>query len=173
MPDATPQAADPRNRPFGVSMPFIRKFIKEHPDILNKMWTTTDISKFVIEPESLGTNKAYLYKFINQRDEQGRLFISYSTIFVSHAWKYFFVAEVVDVMEQYALEHPDVYFWFDLFTNDQNNVVDKDFDWFCKTFRGSIENIGEVLLVMAPWNDPTPIKRAWCLFEISSTLDME
>ena len=82
------------------------------------------------------------------------------------------MAEVVDVMEQYALEHLDVYFWFDLFTNDQNNVVDKDFDWFCKTFRGSIENIGEVLLVMSPWNDPTPIKRAWCLFEISSTLDM-
>ena len=29
-----------------------------------------------------------------------------------------------------------------------------------------------VLLVMAPWNDPIPVKRGWCLFEIASTLDM-
>jgi hypothetical protein len=67
----------------------------------------------------------------------------------------------------------NAYFWFDLFTNDQNNVVGKDFDWFCTTFRGSIQRIGQVLLVMAPpWNDPIPVKRGWCLFEIASTLDM-
>ena len=172
LPDTTPQPADPRNRPFGVSMAFVRKFLKDHPDIEKNAWTTSDILKFVIKPESLGTEKAYLDKFIDQRDEQGRLFISYSTVFVSHAWNYRFVAEVVDGMEQYALEHPDVYFWFDLFTNDQNNVVDKDFYWFCKNLRGSIEQIGEVLLLLSPWDDPTPTKRAWCLYEISSTLDM-
>ena len=31
-------------------------------------------------------------------------------------------------MEQYASKHQDAYFWFDLFTNDQNTVNQEDFD---------------------------------------------
>ena len=45
----------------------------------------------------------------------------------------------------------------------------KDFDWFKTTFRGGVREIGEVLLVLSPWNDPMPIQRAWCLFEIFIT----
>ena len=74
-------------------------------------------------------------------------------------------------MEQYAEDHPDAYFWFDLFTNNQNEVANKDFDWFCSTFRNGIVNIGQVLLVLSPWDDPKPIKRCWCLFEIFNSLE--
>ena len=34
-----------------------------------------------------------------------------------------------------------------------------------------IEEIGQVLLVLSPWDDPMPIKRAWCLFEIHNALE--
>ena len=74
-------------------------------------------------------------------------------------------------MEQYAEDHPDAYFWFDLFTNNQNEVANKDFDWFCSTFRNGIVDIGQVLLVLSPWDDPKPIKRCWCLFEIFNSLE--
>ena len=93
-----------------------------------------------------------------------------ATVFVSHAWRYNFYSVVVDVMEQFAAEHPDAYFWFDLFTNDQNDVSEKDFEWFCKKFRGSIKKIGHLLLVLSPWDKPIPIGRSWCLYEIHSAL---
>lgn len=97
-------------------------------------------------------------------------YVSSATVFVSHAWRYSFYDVVVDVMEQHAKEHPETYFWFDLFTNNQNEVYNKDYDWFSTTFSKSIGDIGQVLLVLSPWNDPIPIRRAWCLFEIHNAL---
>ena len=157
---------------ISVSLEFIELFLHDHPDIAQKNLTTTQISKLIIKPETTGTNQPYINKFIGKRDPNGKLYVAPSTIFVSHAWAYPFVDVDVDAMRQYANEVSTVYFWFDLFTNDQNSVVGKDFDWFCNRFRESIKAIGKVLLVLFPWNDPVPITRVWCLFEISSTLDM-
>lgn len=39
--------------------------------------------------------------------------------------------------------------------------------------RNSIRDIGQVLLILSPWNSPIPIQRAWCLFEISTALCQE
>ena len=61
-----------------------------------------------------------------------------ATVFVSHAWRYSFYDIVVDVMEQYAGEFPDAYFWFDLYTNNQNGMSTKDFECFSSTFRNSL-----------------------------------
>ena len=74
-------------------------------------------------------------------------------------------------MEQRVQDDPDAYFWFHLFTNDQNEVSSKDFEWLSATFRRGVVDIGKVLLVLSPWNDPQPIRRAWCLFEIFNALD--
>ena len=49
-------------------------------------------------------------------------------------------------------------------------MASKDFDWFSSTFLNGINDIGEVLLVLSPWNDPMPIRRAWCLFEIHNAI---
>ena len=60
---------------------------------------------------------------------------------------------------------------FDLFTKNQTEVASKDFDWFSSTFREGFREIGQVLLILAPWYDPIPVRRAWCLFEIFSALE--
>lgn len=132
--------------------------------------TTSDTNRAVIKPETAGTDNPYIHLYIGCKDEAGRNLVAPATVFVSHAWRYKLADTVIDVMEQHAASHPNAYFWFDLFTNDQNAVASKDFDWFSTTFRDSIRDIGQVLLVLSPWNDPLPIRRAWCLFEISNAL---
>ena len=74
-------------------------------------------------------------------------------------------------MEQHDVTNPNAYFWFDLFTNYQNSVANKDFEWFSSTFRNGVREIGQLLLVLSPWNDPIPITRSWCLFEIHNALE--
>ena len=37
--------------------------------------------------------------------------------------------------------------------------------------KNSIEQIGTVVLVLAPWSSPVPLTRAWCLFEIMCSLN--
>ena len=68
-------------------------------------------------------------------------------------------------------EHPDAYFWLDLFTNNQNALASKDFEWFQTTFRKGVREVGQVLLFFSPWNDPIPIHRTWCLYEIITALE--
>ena len=158
--------------PLGLHITAIRKFIEDHPEVKSKSLTTSQINSAFIKPETKGTDHPYIQKYATKRDKKTEQpLVSSATVFVSHAWRYSFYDIVFDVMEQYASKHPDTYFWFDLFTNNQNEISNKDFDWFSTTFRNTIEEIGQVLLVLSPWDDPMPIKRAWCLFEIHNALE--
>lgn len=159
-------------KPLGLHITAIRKFIEDHPEAKNSHLTTSQLNSAYVKPETKADNQPYVQQYVNVRDDKtGMPLVSAATVFVSHAWRYVFYDVVVDVMEKYASENPDTYFWFDLFTNNQNEVATKDFDWFSSTFRDSIRNIGQVLLVLSPWNDPMPMKRAWCLFEIFNALE--
>lgn len=61
-----------------------------------------------------------------------------------------------------------VYFWLDLVVNSQHGTAARPFEWWCTTFTQSVGRIGHVALVLAPWDDPVPLTRAWCLWEIFS-----
>ena len=41
------------------------------------------------------------------------------------------------------------------------------------TFKKTIKTIGKLVLVLSPWNDPLPLTRAWCLWEIFSAATEE
>ncbi len=56
-----------------------------------------------------------------------------------------------------------------MFSNNQNSTTALDFEWWTGTFKSAIENIGYTVVVLAPWNDPIPLQRAWCLFEMYCT----
>ena len=89
-----------------------------------------------------------------------------STVFVSHAWKYNnnrFFSCLVD-LDSYANE----WFWIDSLTVNQF-AAQRGFIWWSTTFLKCIEAIGKTLLVLAPYSDPVPLTRAWCLFEIYCT----
>ena len=96
-----------------------------------------------------------------------------ANVFVSFTYGNNFI-ELVDALERYVEKHhPEegsgeiVYFWFDMFVNDQWHALDRDFDWWATTFRTAVQNIGETVIFLSPWEDPIMLKRAWCLYEIS------
>ena len=157
---------------MGLHITAIRKFLNDHPKVKEDNLTTSQINSEYIKPETAGTGQAYIHQYQGIRDDiNGAPLVSSATVFVSHAWRYAFYDVVVDVMEQHVREDPDAYFWLDLFTNNQNEVANKDFDWFSQTFRDCIRDIGQVLLVLSPWYEPIPICRAWCLFEIHNSIE--
>lgn len=93
-----------------------------------------------------------------------------ATHFVSHAWagRYAELVAVVAavVEEETAAGRPEPVFWVDVAVNNQHEAPQRPFSWWCGTFRHSIAAIGKVILVLSPWNDPRPLRRAWCLWEI-------
>ena len=65
-----------------------------------------------------------------------------------------------------------VFFWFDLFVNNQWVALEKDFVWWSTTFRRAIRDIGRTLLILLPWSAPIPLTRAWCLYEIHCSTNL-
>ena len=107
-----------------------------------------------------------------KRDPATARFVGPPTIFLSHAWSYKF-RSVIKALRTYVLALPEgeprPFFWFDTFSIDEHATQTLTPEWWRTTFQDAIRGIGCTLMVMSPWNDPIPLRRAWCLWEVFST----
>ena len=149
----------------GVSVDGVSFFITALQSVedYSPTMTTSDACVKYVKPLTLEAGTSYLQTLDST-------FVGPATVFVSHAWRYA-IMDVLNTMLKYAESHPNTYFWFDLFVNDQNNAPNYPYSWWATTFQSQVGQIGRTMLVMSPWNDPIPLTRAWCLFEIRATLE--
>jgi len=77
---------------------------------------------------------------------------------------------VIDALEYHFRDTPDIIIWFDMFSINQHKAINFDFDWLCNTFKSAIKDFGHTVMVFAPWKDPVPLTRGWCLFELYCTI---
>lgn len=96
---------------------------------------------------------------------EGSIYVGEARAFASHAWNYKFL-DAIDALEQAFKDEPDLYIWFDNFSQNQHIALDLDFTWWRDTFRDAINKIQHTVLILAPWSDPIPFTRIWCLWEI-------
>ena len=143
-------------------------------------WTTTDLSEQFIKAETQAMQCSFEEFMRHKHSEEphptlglthGECFYDAATVFISHAWRYQF-AELVDAVETFTEDHAPAEFsyWVDLFVNDQWNAPKLPYEWWAGTFCSAIGEIGRTVLVLSPWDAPVPLTRAWCLWEIHSTL---
>ena len=153
----------------GVSLACIRSFRRQFGlQIRDK--TTAQACEAVLMPltTSFSGSLAASLRHLEPCDAAGRPYVAPATVFCSHAWAYKLDLSL-DTLEAYAAqqEEPEkVYFWFDLFTNDQHNSPALPQLWWKTTFQQAIERIGATCLILSPWRDPRPLTRAWCLWEL-------
>eukprot|EP01031_Cornospumella_fuschlensis_P036949 gene36949-44825_t len=151
----------------GVQLSFIEQFLAECGQDALEGLTTTDVCNKFVKPMTAPFHSSFceLMAAINHPAYGER-----ATVFVSHAWKYCFL-DVVSALRKQFENEPDVVIWFDLFSNNQHKAVNYDFTWWSTTFRSAISEFNRTVMVLSPWNDPIPLTRAWCLFELWSTAD--
>ena len=154
----------------GISLDGIYEFIRRcggESVLINK--TTSDVCNSFIIP----LTAPYLVSYCDYLSAENLQceFVGQATIFISHAWKYKFL-DVIDAISSYMNQNQYysalTFIWFDLFTNNQNGSVTASlpFEWWSGTFLNAIEKIGRVVMVLAPWENPVPLTRAWCLWEV-------
>jgi hypothetical protein len=90
--------------------------------------------------------------------------------FISHSWKYK-IKDLLDALINYFGRTACI--WIDIFCNNQHKAPDLSFYWWSCTFRKAISSIGKTVMVFAPWNDPIPLTRGWCIWELYCTIDQE
>jgi tetratricopeptide (TPR) repeat protein len=103
-------------------------------------------------------------------------FIGKPTHFLSHAHT-MDVLETLNSVERYVSKFaPDVvatmYWWIDGFSIDQHECqysppsIDDNSAVWANTFQEAIRKMGNVVMVLNPWNDPLVLSRLWCLWEL-------
>ena len=135
----------------------------QYVDIPFDLMTTNDVCFGIVKPatEQVKTSYADMLKNTQPRE------VNDATVFVSHAWKFTFV-DVVDALSSLS---ENAYVWFDVFTVNQHASLQVPSDWWFTTFKEAVASIGHTVLVLMPWDDPIPLTRAWCIWEILSTID--
>ena len=155
-----------------------------HPEVTNadKAWYThhyidTDTGEWRHQQPPPGT---YSLCAKLAADPATAHFISKPTHFVSHAhtmgWE-----ETLSSLESYVSKLPPeevatMYFWIDGFAIDQHECqysppsIDDNSAAWAQTFEKAIRDMGQVVMVLNPWNDPLVLSRLWCLWELHSAI---
>lgn len=150
----------------GISLSYMNEFIGicgGRPQL--EGLTTTEINERFVKPMTI----SYHSSLCDMLKVQGHVAVGVALVFISHAWKYLFL-DVVDALMYHFRDTPSTIIWFDLFSNNQHKAVDLDFHWWSTTFKSAIQQFGYTVMVFAPWHDPIPLTRGWCLFELYCTI---
>jgi hypothetical protein len=96
------------------------------------------------------------------------------THFLSHAWLYK-ILNVVGALEEFEASQPEgspeVFWWFDCFAIDEHATQALPQEWWSTTFKEAIQMMGHTVMLLSPWDAPTPLRRAWCLWELHCTVE--
>ncbi len=162
------------------------------PDAVERLsgLTTDEVCGGIIKPETAAARwpdeekeRSYARMALNASSPsgnarfvpaEGETGVGLATVFASHAWTFVF-AELIESLrffenQQIAAGHPPSYFWLDIFVVDENAAHTYPSEWWQTSFTQAVGSIGHTALVLTPWRSPVPLRRAWCLWEIYSTL---
>ena len=132
--------------------------------------STADVVVRIIKPLTEEQKCSYCELL---RDGPDASLVGRANVFVSHAWGNRFVDTASAVLSRLdgKADSAHVFLWNDIFVSSQHNIETLLPSWWSDTFANAIKELGSTLLVLQPWANPLPLTRAWCLWEIFSTLD--
>ncbi|KAH9142805.1 hypothetical protein AeRB84_013144 [Aphanomyces euteiches] len=161
-------------KPIGVTLAFVHAFVEHQGgrDAFEKL-TTADVCSSFVLPFTNST-KLSLVDHVAQDPTYGSDYVRPAQWFISHAWTYQFL-DVIDALDYFFTENglaDTTAFWFCMFNNNQHEIQDNQRDssyWF-DIFYSSLTSIGNVVMVLSPWNNPETLTRMWCVFEVYASI---
>jgi tetratricopeptide (TPR) repeat protein len=160
-PDTVAAAAD--DFPMdGLPLPFLRELINGNGgESAFEDMTTSDVKRSIIVPLTQATKLS----LCAQLKQAGDARVLPATWFVSHPWQIKF-SDLVKALELFFADKPGAVIWLDLFSTSQHSTFDKPPEWWQQTFCSAIGRMGQMVMVMTPWDSPVALTRAWCLIEL-------
>ncbi|KAJ3030751.1 hypothetical protein HDV00_008726 [Rhizophlyctis rosea] len=125
--------------------------------------TTAEVCKKFIEPFTEQSQS-----FCDHLADESQTYVTQANWFISHTWQYNFL-EVVDSIIAFfhipnSMKLTDVVLWIDVFSLPQHERRKIDSQWLKTAFTEAISAMGNVLMVLSPWDGPIALTRAWCVF---------
>jgi tetratricopeptide (TPR) repeat protein len=169
---AAESRAHAAKRPLGISLAGFGALIAAHGGREALAGKSTDWLKTnVVLPATAATESSYLAQLLVGESPHVRE----ATAFVSHWYgeEFLLVVDAIAAWEGKDATRAGTFYYFDLLTVNQHGqdaVV--PFETLRHEFGESVRAIGRTLLVLR-WANPVPLTRAWCVFEMGTTLAVE
>ncbi|KDO18961.1 hypothetical protein SPRG_14394 [Saprolegnia parasitica CBS 223.65] len=157
----------------GLRLSYLRHFIISHggeTSFAGK--TTAQVCFEFVVPLTKPTELSLVDHVAN--DPTTADYVSPANWYVSHAWQYLFL-ETVDSLERFFADRglsDKAVIWFCVFNNNQHLASSYPFEYWSTTFKNGLAAIGNVVMIMHPWNDPIVLRRSWCVFEVYVAVTM-
>ncbi|KDO22628.1 hypothetical protein SPRG_21110 [Saprolegnia parasitica CBS 223.65] len=151
----------------GLRLSYLRHFINSHggeSSFAGK--TTAQVCVEFVVPLTVASQLSLVDHIAN--DPSTAAYVAPANWYVSHAWQYLFL-ETVDSLERFFADRglaDDAVIWFCVFNNNQHLAATQSFASWSTTFKNSLATIGNMVMIMHPWNDPIVLRRSWCVFEV-------
>ncbi|KAF0696110.1 hypothetical protein As57867_013065, partial [Aphanomyces stellatus] len=155
---------------LGLTLGFFHHFVELHGGrYAFQGLSTKDVCMKFVKPFT-ASSQLSLVDHVLRNDPESDLYVQPATWFVSHAWNYMFL-DVVDALRDFfddlGVDSDSVAVWFCMFNNNQHLVQGQvRFEFWVDSFQRALTSIGNVVMVLSPWYNPTTLTRAWCVFEI-------
>eukprot|EP00041_Stephanoeca_diplocostata_P035603 m.1260884 g.1260884 ORF g.1260884 m.1260884 type:complete len:1123 (+) comp24729_c0_seq8:536-3904(+) len=143
----------------------------------NLHMTCYDAVSSVIKPTTEAMRVSYAQHIMEHPSDDasaGTARVGAATVFVSHAWKtnIFSVLNSVLAYDDARKSECDkdsgtAYYWIDLCcVNQHQHVGATTMEQWKDRFSGALTRASQMVVVMAPFDDPFVCRRAWCLLEM-------
>ncbi len=152
----------------GISLEYLKWLQLTFGHLLGRM-TTSQFEKIFLRPRTALRSCSVACELA--ADDATTRHVGQATWFISHTWSNPFQDTLEAILNFFdgsvGIEGaPSAFMWFDVFVDSQHETaasVTKTPSWYMTTFKSSIHSIGNLLLVVDAWSDPTALKRAWCV----------
>ena len=156
------QPADHDFPAFGLPPSFLRDIIdKNGGEAAFEGQTTSHVKRSIIVPLTAASKLS----LCAQMQQEGDARVQTATWFVSHPWQIMFL-DLVRALESFFADKAGAIIWLDLLSTSQHATFDKPPEWWQETFCSAIGRMGQMVMVMTPWDNPICLSRAWCLIEL-------
>ena len=160
----------------GISLKWFNNYVNTSLDNEQlSMMTTTELNPFVKE-----LTKEKELSVVEYLVDVGKTeFVKdVADCFISHAWRYQLkqLIEALNSISSYSNGENDVFIWLDILCINQHKADRQEYpvEFWKNTFHQSISDIGKTISILQPWDNPIPLRRAWCIWELyGSTLNDE
>ena len=157
---------------IGVSLTAISDFVESCGGVKKlKGLTTLEVCEKYMKPKTLNRRVAYTTYI---KENKPKMNLQPANVYVCHTWSYQFIDVCDALVNTYNDEGDGISFWFDIFCYNQHfdtNSINITPQWLIGDLKPLISKIGRTVVILTPWNDPIPLKRAWCLFELYCTIE--
>jgi tetratricopeptide (TPR) repeat protein len=151
----------------GIRLSTLKTWFIEHVEpTTNKLKTiTTGEFVYTIVIPITQTRKCALIDLFQKEDR-----VDKATVFVSHAWGNRFLDTLDTVDRNFMDENKDIFVWIDAVVVNQHETKNTSPEFYSSMFHAAIHSIGHTMAIFSPFDNPLPLRRSWCLWELLGTI---